>query len=148
MTLDINTIRTNLFTDINSHITSGTYVINNPNNVHPSFNDHQFRSEGAPQIIISDIIISEKQLTLGRKGLYEIPFSLMFHIYHTSAANARTIADEVMSKFRGAGKAFLRTLKFKRLSWENDDYERVAYGPKRSVHIYHMNLVGVFISGE
>lgn len=143
--LNLENIRTRIYTNLLHHLQSSSFKITNSSNIHPAFNNNQYKSEGAPQIIISDIIIDESTLTLGARARYSCEFSLMFHIYHNSAANVRTVADEVHSKFRGDGKQELRKYGFKRLDWKTDDYERVPYALKQSVHIYHLNLTGVFI---
>ena len=145
MTLTLSTIRDNIYDDLYSHIQTGTYAIST-DNIHPSANDKQLRDEGFPQVIISDIITSDNKITKGRISLYEINYSIMFHIYHNSAENARTLTDEIQGKFRGNGRAYLRTLGFKRLKWETDDYEMIHYGPNKTAHIYHLNLTGVFVA--
>ena len=138
MAIALTTIRTNVYTTLYNHLQTGTYATTS-SNIHPSSNDEQLRSEGYPQIIIKDILISESSITMGSTlPLIDIPISVTIEVQHNSAANVRTIADEVSSKFRGAGKVFLKTVGLNKIKFESDDFESIWWGSKRTHYIYRL----------
>tara|TARA_Y100000310_G_C20633856_1_gene790124 strand:- start:466 stop:909 length:444 start_codon:yes stop_codon:yes gene_type:complete len=147
MTLALSTIRTNIYTDIYNHLQTGTYALTT-NNIHPVWKDEQLQDEGFPQVIITNILVPEDKLTFGRLGMYEISISFTIEVHQNSAANARTDADELLDKLKGAGKGVLETAKLNNIKLESEEYNMINWAPNELDHIYTMVFSARYIGAS
>ena len=138
MTVSLATLRTDAYTTMYNHLQTGAYAIST-NNIHPDYNDRQFQEEGLPQVTIK-VTTSKTKLSTGRvKHLYDCSVMYLIEIRHNSAANARTLADEVVNKIT-TGLSIFYNSGLKNIQWEEDDYDREYYGANKSQHIYKIQL--------
>ena len=147
MTLALSTIRTNVYTDVYNHLQTGTYAITT-NNIHPVWKDEQLQDESHPQVIITNIIVPEDKITFGRVGMYEVSISFTIEAHHNSAANARTLADEILSKFKGAGKAVLESAKLNNIKLDSESYDMINWAPNELDHVYTMLFTARYIGSS
>ena len=143
MTVALATIRTDVYTTIYNHLQTGTYAITS-NNIYPSYNDLQLAQNGYPQIIISPITISEDTISMGDNSLYNAKVNVMISIWHNSAANVRVVADEVHNKLR-TGRSVLNFVGLKDITYDNDDFESIPYGQKKTTYIYRISFSARYI---
>ena len=115
---------------------------------HPSYNDQQYRSEGAPQVIITDIVVPEEKITFGVDGMYRCSVSYVIEVRHSSASNARTVADEVASKFRGAGKRVLEEGKLKNIKLSDEDKLSIPWAQGKKQHIHNLAYSAIYIGAS
>ena len=138
MAVSLTSLRTDSYTTMYNHLQTGTYALTT-NNIHPHYNDKQFKEEGLPQVIILVNTVREKQ-TIGRENhLWNAMVTYSIVVYHNSAASARTLADDVVNKII-TGKAVFYAVGLKNLQWEEDDYEVQYYGANKSMHKYTIDL--------
>jgi hypothetical protein len=142
MTLAIATIRTNAYTDIYNHLQTGTYAITT-NNIHPSYNRLQRIQEGYPQVIILEPIVSMEKITFGDNGLWEVPITVNIDVYEDSAADAKTVADEVTNKIL-TGRRVLRTAGFKNIKFLPDEPRAEPYSQVKTLHFYTIVFTAVY----
>ena len=135
MAVALSTIRANSYTTMYSHLQTGTYAIST-DNIHPNYTDSQLKSEGMPQVIIDVTVSSMDKITVGRNSpLYQANINYHITVFHSSAANARTLADEVINKIR-TGLSVFYAVNLKGFTFDTDEYTKVYYAAKRTAHIY------------
>ena len=148
---DISTVRTDIYTAFyNTLAVTSATKITNASSVHPSYNNRQTIREGYPQVVVHEPTVMTQRLTLGGSEaattvLYRLPFSIRIDIHHNSAANARTVADEVYYSIL-KGKETLRvTNNLYDINFNEDNISVVEYTQRKSNHIYTINVTGLFM---
>jgi hypothetical protein len=143
MAISFATVRNNLYTAVYDHLQTGTYAITS-NNIHPSFNSEQVVTEGYPQVIIDEPKLAiERGSVAPREPIRNVPFKIPLEIHHNSAANAKTVADEVTNKIITGNQA-LRTAGLMMLEFDEEDVDVREYQENKSNHVYKMTLKGVY----
>lgn len=143
MAISISTIRTDVYTTIYNHIQTGTYAITT-NNIHPSYNRLQSIQESYPQVIITEPIVSFDKLTMGTKGLYEVPVVVNIDVYEDSSADAKTVADEVSNKIL-SGRSVLRDAGLKNIKFESDKVDVQPYSQVKTLHTYTISFGATYV---
>lgn len=147
MTISLATIRTNIYTDIYNLLQVGTYAITT-NNIHPSYNRLQRIQQGYPQVIILEPTVSIERITHGATGsIWECNITINIDVYEDSAADAKSVADEVSAKII-AGRSVLSGYGFKRLKFDMDDVVAEPYSQVKTLHTYTLTLVGKYYASS
>jgi len=144
MAVAFSTVRTNLYTNVFNHLKSDATHAITSNNIHPSFNSEQLITEGYPQVVIKKPVISVQRMAVGSMtALRFVPFSMEIDVHHNSAANARTVADEISNSIFD-GNLALRQDGLYELNLEEDAVEEVEYQENKTNHVYTLTLTGRF----
>lgn len=139
MAVTLATIRASSYTTMFNHLQTGTYALST-NNIHPSYNDNQLKTEGFPQIIILPPIVSQVKLTLSEsQSIKEADVNYTIETYHSSAESAQAIADEVSNNIN-TGLNVFTAAGLRRVEFTEDDYERSFMGARTSVHKVTLNI--------
>ena len=147
---DISTIRTDIHTAFNNIIAVNSATKITSTNVQASYNNRQCIKEGYPQVIIKESTMPTQRLTIGGTGsdttsIYKIPFRIPIDIHHNSAANVKSVADEVYNAIL-LGKERLRsTYNLYDINFDEDSIQVVVYTQKSTNHIYTLNVTGLFM---
>lgn len=148
---DILTVRTDIFNAFDNIIrVNADTKITKTANVHPSFNDRQLIREGYPQIIIHEPLITTQKLTIGSSGssatdIYRLPISVTIEVRDNSAANARTVADEVQKGIINGKERLRETYNIYDVNFSSDDVQVVEFTQRKSTHIYRINVSCLFM---
>ena len=148
---DISTVRTDIYNAFYATIATTTATkITNATSVHPSYNNRQTIRENYPQIVIHEPTILLQRLTIGGSEsattpLYRLPFRIQIDIHHNSAANAKSITDEVFYSII-KGKETLRTSNnLYDINFDEDSIVVVEYTQRKSNHMYTLTVSGLFM---
>ena len=148
VTLTLATVRTNAYTELYNLLQTGSFAITT-SNIHPSYNNNQTIKENYPQVIVNEPLTSFERKTMGGSGtsttkLYNVPIRIKIDIYHNSAANAKTVADEVCNSII-TGRETLRQKCLYNIDFDSDDINVVEYAQHKSIHQYSLNLSATFM---
>lgn len=148
-TLTLATVRTNAFQEIFDCLQTDNPITTN--NIHASYNNKQTIKENYPQVIVNEPNVSFEKIGMGGVNsnsivaLYRIPFRIQIDVYEDSAADAKTVADEVTEKIIGF-RDTLRTSNIWNIQFDFDDHEVIEYHQSKSIHIYHIFFTAVFMA--
>ncbi len=149
--VDISTIRTDIHTAFNNIIAVNSATkITASSNVHSSHNERQTTIEGYPQVIIKESTMPTQRMTMGSSGstsiaIYKLPFRISIDIIHNSAANAKTVTDEVYDAILSGKEKLRETYLLFDINFEEDSSVVVEYTKRKSNHIYTLNVTGTFM---
>lgn len=143
---NLSTLRTTSYTTCYNHLNAGTYKITNYNNIHPSYNDLQLKQEGFPQVIIRPPKISVKKNTIGG-DIKEAIVDYTIEVRHSSAANMRTVMDEVSNKIR-TGVPVFTAANFYPLEEPKDNYDEIYFMPNKTMHLGTVYFTFKFIGSD
>ncbi len=142
--LSFSTVRTNAYTELYNLLQTGTYAIST-NNIHPSYNNKQVIKEGYPQLIIYEPEIATTRLGLAPvTALHTFDIRFVIEVIHNSAANAKTIADEVINKIL-SGRVVLSAAGIREINFEFDSIEVIEWKQYQSNHHYRLNMNARYI---
>lgn len=147
--ITLATVRTNAFTEIFDTLQTDNAITSN--NIHSSYNNKQTIKEGYPQIIVNEPDVQFVKIGMGGvnsnniTALYRIPFRIRIDVYEDSAADVKTVADEVTEKIIGF-RDTLRTSNIWNIQFDFDDHEVVEYHQDKSIHIYHLFFTAIFMA--
>ena len=150
MPTDLLTVRTDIHTAFNNIIAVNSATKITSTNVFASFNNRQLIKNGYPQVIIRESTVLAQKLTIGSSesaatDIYRVPFSIQIEVYHNSAANVKTVADEVF-KACITGKERLReTYNIYDINFGEDSVQVVEFTQRQTTHIYTLTVVGLFM---
>lgn len=138
----LKTIRTDLYTKFYNLLQTGTYALST-NNIHPHFNRLQLLQERYPQVIVTAPKVALEKVTFGRGAntKYVANFVVMIEAYHSSSANAKTIADEITQKII-IGESALNADNIKGIQVDSDDLDVTDHSAVDSTHMYTITVTG------
>ena len=148
-TLTLATVRTNGFQEIFDCLQTDNPITTN--NIHASYNNKQTIKEGYPQVIVNEPDVQFEKIGMGGVNsnsivaLYRIPFRIQIDVYEDSAADAKTVADEVTEKIIGF-RDTLRTSNIWNIQFDFDDHEVIEFHQDKSIHIYHISFTAIFMA--
>lgn len=148
---DISTIRTDIHTAFNNIIAVNTDTrITNYSNVFASYNERQVIRNGYPQVIIHESTVLTRKLTIGSSestatDIYHLPFRVQIDIHHNSAANAKTITDEVYYSIIKGKERLRSTYGLYFINFDEDSIQVIDFTERHSNHIYTLAVTGIFM---
>lgn len=135
ISISFATIRNKAWTILYKHLQDSTYAISE-NSIFSAMNDKIIADEGYPIVIIEPPKVSNVKLTLDRDGIKQREVVFNIQIYHTSAENAKILADEVESKI-DTGWKDLFAVGLTHLEFPEGDYDWYTEGSKK-IHMYNI----------
>jgi len=140
MAIALATISTDLWDTLYNHLQTGTYAITT-NNIFSAFNDKLIADVGLPIVVIQPPDISLKSNNMN-SSITIAEVSYIIEIYHKTAADLKTVTEEVINKIRTGYNVFaLVNLKRTRDDWfKTIGYDSWQTAPNHRIHKYVMEV--------
>ena len=150
MPTDLLTVRTDIHTAFNNIIAVNSATKITSTNVFASFNNRQLIKNGYPQVIIRESTVLAQKLTIGGSStsvtdIYRVPFRVSIEVYHNSAANVKTVADEVFKACINGKERLRETYNIYNINFDEDSIQVIEFTQLKTTHIYTLNVTGTFM---
>ena len=134
--VDLSTLRNDVWELVYNHLQTGSYAISTDN----IFSAYPDKPVDYPMVIIypPDIKISQLTVGLGPNKMWEATITFHIEVYHTSAANVKSLADEVTNSLLSGEEIFVQN-KLYNMEFTDTDYDWWLEGRKK-IHMIAIDV--------
>jgi len=132
--VSLNTLRSDVWELMYNHLQTGTYAISTDN----IFSAYPDKSVSYPMVIIYPPDVKIARLTVGTNEMQEAIINFHIEVYHTSAANVKSLADEVTNSILSGWTNFASN-GLHNLEFTDTDYDWWLDGRKK-IHMIGIDV--------